>query len=286
MAQVRDKAAKYITPPARPFTIRSPKLFYWFKTWELLFSTLGKLRRDKEIRRHTSLSHDEYQTYDDWEMRAFEAGSTYTFNHGRMERVSFRVIRAASLAPIVDQIKGLLAQDHIGPLRVLEVGSGNGTNLMLLKAAFPTEIVFSGIEISAQRIAQGHQYWGARLAGIDIQVDSAISLDTLPDDAFDVVFSIHCLEQLPYDTLACVRSMDRVSRNLVICVEPVWEYANRAQKLYALFGDQQRTLLPVMRTAGLDILRAYPLEVLANPLNKSGVIIAKTSLVEGHSRPD
>ena len=55
--------------------------------------------------------------------------------------------------------------------------------------------------------------------------------------------------------------MRRVSRNRIVGVEPVWEYASRAQKLYALPGDQQRSLLPVMRAAGLTILDRSPLDL-------------------------
>jgi len=263
-----DKAAKYLTPRRG---IRSARLFFALKTWDLLRKARRRLNRGQDPRRHPAVSLAIYETYDDWEMRAYEQGATWTWIEGRMDLVRFTAIRAAYLAPVIAEMSRL-APDG-GALRVLEVGCGNGTNLMLLRQAHPGANLF-GIDISPERMRLGRAYWGDRLAGVTMTPDSAITLETLADASFDLVFSVHCLEQLPYHADACVAAMARVTRGPLVLVEPVFEFANTAQRLYAILGDQLRTLLPALRAQGLIIRAQRPATVLANPVNCTGIILA------------
>jgi len=269
MPQSPDKAAKYMSPRRG---IRSVRMFYWVKAWELLLGARRKLNRGQDLRRHPAVSLAAYETYDDWEMRAYEGGSTWTWVAGRMDLVRFTAIRAAYLAPVIAEIQALAVDGR--PVRVLEVGCGNGTNLMLLRAALPASVALQGIDISPERIRQGRAYWGERLAGVEMSVDSAITLATIPDGAVDLAYSVHCLEQLPYHADACIAAMARVCTGPLVLVEPVFEHANTAQRLYAILGDQLRTLLPAVRAAGLLIRCSRKTDVLANPLNCTGIVVA------------
>lgn len=267
----RDKAAKYLSPRKG---IGSPRLFYAAKTCELLLSARRKLNRGVDPRRHPAVSLAAYETYDDWEMRAYQQGATWTWTKGRMALVRFTTIRAAYLAPVIAEITRLAAERPGQPLRILEVGCGNGTNLMLLKQAHPGADLH-GIDISPARMRVGRAYWGDRLDGVGMTVDSAITLETLGDAAFDLVYSVHCLEQLPYHADLCIAAMARVARGPLVLVEPVFEFANTAQRLYAILGDQLRTLLPAIRANGLTIRSSTPATVLAHPLNCTGIVIAQ-----------
>jgi SAM-dependent methyltransferase len=270
----QDKAAKYITPRKRMIEIRSPRLFFWGKRIELVLGLLKKLRKGQEIRRHFGVSHSAYQAYEDWEMRAYEQGSTWTYDHGRMARVPFVRIRDYYLAPVIAEIELLHQSDPSRPVEVLEVGCGNGTNLMVLRKALGEKVRLSGIDISAERLRLGRDYWGDRLDGVEMVEDSATTLATQADGSADLVYSVHCLEQIPYAVDDCLSSIARVTRHNAVFVEPTWEYANRAQKMYTLFGDQLRTLLPSLAQSGLEIVRQDKAELLANPLNQNGFIIA------------
>lgn len=227
----KDKAAKYITPRKHLITVRSPRLFFLGKRIELVLGLLKKLKRGQEIRRHFGVSHSAYQAYDDWEMRAYEQGSTWTLDHGRMNRVPFTEIRGYYLAPVIAEIETLHAADPSRPVDVLEVGCGNGTNLMVLRKALGDKVRLRGIDISAERLKLGRDYWGERLDGVEMVEDSATTLATQADGSADIVYSVHCLEQIPYAVDDCLAAMARVTRNRAVFVEPTWEYANRTQNV-------------------------------------------------------
>jgi hypothetical protein len=69
--------------------------------------------------------------------------------------------------------------------------------------------------------------------------------------------------------------MALVSRDCVVFVDPVWEYANSTQKMYTLFGGQMRTLLPSILLCGLEVVSRRRAEVIANLLNQSGILVAR-----------
>lgn len=175
---------------------------------------------------------------------------------------------------MISEIERLLRESPVARPEILEVGCGNGTNLTLLKLRFGDAISLKGIDIAQQRIELGRSYWKEKLEGVDLQIDSATELTSLDDGSVDLVFSVHCLEQLPYYVRDAVRAMKRVAKDRVVFVEPVFEYANTAQKLYAIIGDQLRTLMPEIEASGMQIVETYPVEIIGNPTNKSGVIVA------------
>jgi SAM-dependent methyltransferase len=270
----KDKAQKYLNRRVSPFRPRSARLFFLGKRLEMLLGLTKHLRKGREIRRHFGVSRSEYETYGDWEMRIEEAGSNWTLDHGRMNLVSFRDIRLYYLAPIIDEIEKMHANLQ-RPVEVLEVGCGNGTNLKVLAEKLGDKVSLHGIDISPDRIRQGRTYWGNALAGVEMEEDSATTLQTVADEAVDLVYSLHCLEQIPYSVEACLDAMARVTRDTVIFVEPVWEYANPAQKIYTLFGDQLRTLLPSLELSPLQVERSWRAEILSNPLNQTGFVITR-----------
>ena len=46
-------------------------------------------------------------------------------------------------------------------------------------------------------------------------------------------------------------------------------------RLYTLFGDQLRTLIPTLEGSGLEIVSSTKAELLANPLNQTGIVVTR-----------
>jgi 2-polyprenyl-3-methyl-5-hydroxy-6-metoxy-1,4-benzoquinol methylase len=272
----KGMADRFLNPRRKLGSTGSARWYYFWQIPKQVLSFLNRLRKGKDVRRHTTRSHEEYQSYDDWELRIYEKGSAYAYNHGIMKQTSLKETRAAAIAPVITEIRKLL-DEGATKLHVLEVGCGNGVNLVLLNEEFGDQIEIKGIDLSAERMRVGREYWGEKLEGVEMVEDSVLTLSTVADDSYDVVYSTHCLEQVPYNTAQAVAMMQRVSRNRVIFVEPVFEFCNTAQKLFMIFTDYQRTLLPEIEASGLKILECNPGEVLVNPLNKTGIVITQVA---------
>jgi len=269
-----DKASKYINMKEHWYHNIPASLYFWSKQIELKLSFSKKLERNKEIRRYFGISTQIYEQYTDWEMRAYENGSQWTTNGNKMAVVSFKKIRMHYLMSVISEIDKLHRELN-RPIRVLEVGCGNGTNLQILKTELGDKVNLTGIDISNERIEQGKNYWGDRLADIAFRVDSAIDLKTFSENDVDIIYTVHCLEQLPYNVDTAIEAIHRVTAHTAVFIEPVWEFANTAQRMYTLFGDQLRTLLPALKNSNFQIVETEKAKLLANPLNQTGFIIAR-----------
>lgn len=248
---------------------------FFARRFAKLWLRLGRdLMRGRDPRRHTDVSHGAYQAYDDREIRAYLTASTRTIVNDRLDRASFRDIRDSYLAPVRTEI-ARLRDAGIAPVRVLEVGCGNGTNLKLLRDAFGAAVALTGIDISDERLHVGRGFWKDALDGVTLREASATDLTVFPDAAFDLVYTVHCIEQIPYEVPQVLREIARVTRHRAVFVEPVFEFANPAQRLYTIWADQLRTLLPEVRRSPLRVVSATPAPTLANPLNRTGVIVAE-----------
>lgn len=223
---------------------------------------------------HGEASKEIYDQYGERELREYENGSCKALVNGVVKRLPHKVVRDAYIAPVASAIAQVAAQ-AARPVKVLEVGCGNATNLMLLKAKFGSTVELAGIDISGNRIDTGRRYWGDRLQDIDLRQTSATDLSMFPDNHFDVVYSICALEQITYRIHEVVTEMKRVSRGMLVCVEPVYEYGNDVQRLYNIVNDQCRTLLHDMRSCELEVEEHGLLSILHNPLNPVGLIVGR-----------
>jgi len=249
------------------------KLYFRNRSASIRRKLARKLKKGEELRRHTFTSLDIYEEYTDREQIAFEEGrSQLTIKDGVLQIVTDTEIRDAYLAATEKTIRALQTQISDRPIKVLEIGCGNCINLKLLHERFGDTVELTGIDISPERLRVAQTYWGDRL-NADLHVASATDLAPFADDTFDLVFSSCCLEQIPYRINDAVAEMIRVSNNRVVFVEPTFEYGNAAQKLYTLFGDQCRTLLPELQLAGAKILETGPLTTLHTPINMVGATI-------------
>ncbi len=194
--------------------------------------------------------------------------------NGRLTQIPHRVVRQSYMSPVIDEIERIGATlDR--PVRVLEVGCGNGTNLVLLRETLNVDVELAGIDISPSRIEVGREHWKERLADVDLSVTSATDLSAYSDDYFDLVYSICALEQITFRIHEVVSEMKRVARDSVVCVEPVYEYGNDTQRPYNIVNDQCRTVLSDMKSCGLGVEEHGLMPILHNPLNPVGLVVGR-----------
>ncbi len=67
--------------------------------------------------------------------------------------------------------------------------------------------------------------------------------------------------------------MHRLARRKVVMIEPVYEFGNRAQRMYLINADHNRILLKSVRELGYEISRLEPLDIQSNPLNQSTLLV-------------
>jgi SAM-dependent methyltransferase len=206
-----------------------------------------------------------YQRYDDREQRDWESRSDAVLDRGKIRVLPFKEVRTRYVDYLCKELEL--------PARVLEVGCGNGINLVELKARFGDSIELHGIDYSPERLKVSRRYFGERLDGVSLHEGSITARTQWPDGHFDVVFSMHCLEQISHQTHAAVAEMARLAARRVVMIEPVFELANLAQRLYLLNADHVRILLTAIRDLGLTPRRVEPLDIQSNPVNQSSIIV-------------
>lgn len=240
-----------------------------------LVKLLKRFRREENPWKIPITSRDSYDDYDDEEQRAFYSSKKRRCRDG--DRIVFATeqeARARYLAPIFAEIDGLLETSSV--VAVHEIGCGNCINLVLLKERYGDRIRLSGVDISTGRINVAKTFFGEKLEGVDLGIESvAEPTPEAEKEKYDLVFSMHCLEQIPYAALQAVKGIWERSRARVVMVEPVWEFARAAQKLKLVRNDFIRTLLPTVRYLGYDIVRAEPLGFESSMKNQTSVIVLK-----------
>jgi SAM-dependent methyltransferase len=129
----------------------------------------------------------------------------------------------------------------LAPENALEIGSGNGINLLIMSTLFP-RVRWSGVELTEAGVAVGrsiqyepelpavlqefsvepvadpkaHRY-------VEMQQGDASKLP-FPDKSFDLVFSFQALEQMQIVRDAAVSEMARVARRWVVLTEPLDDF--------------------------------------------------------------
>ena len=185
-----------------------------------------------------------------------------------------RDARARYLAPVIAEIRAQSAKKSV--IKVLEVGCGNCINLVELKEEFGDLVELSGFDLSPGRLDVARAYFGDRLDGTATAEASIVEPTPAEDrDQFDVVFSMHCLEQIPYAATQAVENLHARSRDCVIMIEPVWEFARLAQKLKLMRSDYIRTLLPAAKYLGYTIEKAEPLGFESTLKNQTSLVVLR-----------
>lgn len=188
-------------------------------------------------------------------------------------------LRAPLLAAVIDRLE---------PKKVLEVGCGNGINLLSLAGHFP-DAEFTGIDltpagIAAAKAVQAEPELPPGLADyiplertdpeaikrIRFMTGSAAELP-FADGEFDLVFTVLAVEQMERIRDQALAEIARVSRGHVLMLEPFRDANRRGmRRLYALSRNYFRGSIRGLERFGLDPVWAtddFPQEAfLGSPL--------------------
>ena len=245
-------------------------LYYWNSFRKLKNKFIQNIKTDPVIKT-TEDSKNIYDGYDDREQRSFEYGSNRCLLHNHLITMTKREIRYMYLRHIYSVIDEMIKKDEIST--VLEVGCGNCINLMMLKEHYGDSLKLFGMDISQKRLDVAKNYFGEKLAGIELFQQSIVENTGIASSYYDLVFTMHCLEQIPYKIERALSEIYRITNNNLVLIEPVFEFCNPAQKMYLYYSDHNRILLKTIEKLDLPVIYKRSLEIQSNPLNQSSIIV-------------
>ena len=188
-------------------------------------------------------------------------------------------LRSLLFAAVIKELK---------PRRVLEVGSGNGINLLMLAGAFP-EISFTGLELTQAGVdaARGVQAQEALPTGLadyiplPLQDSSAFKRITfirgdataMPFEAnsFDLVITVLAVEQMERVRHKALADIARVTKRNLLMLEPFRDVnSSSLRRLYVVSRNYFRGSIEELKNFGMTPLWAtddFPQEAfLGSPL--------------------
>tara|TARA_Y100000591_G_C21815755_1_gene690637 strand:- start:15 stop:1025 length:1011 start_codon:yes stop_codon:yes gene_type:complete len=113
---------------------------------------------------------------------------------------------------------------------VIEVGAGelttfyNFINKINNKSKLGTT---AALDLSTKRLLKGKEFLKKKKIDIDFLISSNATNIPLPDNSFDLVFSHNCIEQAPMIAQNIIDEMVRISSNIIIFIEPSFEFGNQ-----------------------------------------------------------
>jgi trans-aconitate methyltransferase len=155
---------------------------------------------------------------------------------------------------ILDRLT-LVTQQYARPgATVVEFGSGDGRNLMLLKRLFPA-LRFVGLELSPVSVDLARRAALQFGADVEFHVADACDAASLPAtvQSADLAFSCFALEMMPRIFTGAVANMLRLSSGGVLFLEPIPE----------LWPSTPRGLVSKLRARAMDRLHGLPAAVHA-----------------------
>ena len=248
------------------------KLRYLLNLVKGIIKFTGLLRKAKSTR--TSIdSREEYDLLDNREQVAYETGSRTVMVNGVFQKMPVKESRQIYLSHLYNYLDQVIEDSSGRPIRVLEVGCGNCINVINLIEKYGDALEITGMDISDERIKVAKAHYGEMLDGVEFSVASITEGLDYRDNVFDVVFSMHCLEQIAYETRDAVREMYRLASKFVVMIEPVFENGNAVQRLYLISVDYCRILLKCVEQLGYKTVENRSLEVQVSPSNQSTLLV-------------
>lgn len=182
--------------------------------------------------------------------------------------------------------------EKLAPRRVLEVGCGNGVNLVFLSARFP-DVEFTGVELTSE----GHQAAldFQRLAELPNSVKEYAPFElkdttafqrinflqgdaanlSLENSSFDLVMTVGAFEQMESVRHEALAEISRVSARYLLMWEPFWD-ANQSvwQRMFIRHRDYFRGSIQELRDYGFKPVLAVR-DILQKPFPGTCLVIAE-----------
>jgi ubiquinone/menaquinone biosynthesis C-methylase UbiE len=167
---------------------------------------------------------------------------------------------------VVDYIKKL------NPKSVLEVGCGNGQNIRSLIKFLDDDVEFYGIDVSDAGIEYARNHSKGNFRVCDAR--------KLPyeDNFFDVIFTVHALEQMKFIVKEVSNELYRVSKKYVVLFEPFFVMQNIFGKWHNIRSEYVQGIEFYVEDAGFDIIEFKLLDknmVSKSYKHKTGVLVGK-----------
>ena len=114
---------------------------------------------------------------------------------------------------------------------ILEVGAGELTLIAeLLNKLKKKKIKKAALDISFQRLLKGKEFLKKKKIKLNYIVKADASIQPFANNSFDIVYTSHCLEQVPHLFNKIVDECVRVSKKYVIFIEPSYEFGSEVTK--------------------------------------------------------
>jgi ubiquinone/menaquinone biosynthesis C-methylase UbiE len=156
---------------------------------------------------------------------------------------------------------------------VLEVGAGTSLNMYLLHQKFPF-LKIAGIDLVPERVQTGKKYFNTNN---NYDPDTRIAdVTNLPfaNNEFDMIYSVHCFEQLDRYAEEGIKEVIRVASKLVVFLEPDWEYSNAAQKMFLSNNNYLKNFEQKLSKTNHELIHIR-LGTYFNTLNRTGLYLLK-----------
>jgi SAM-dependent methyltransferase len=253
--------------------------FYFLKFYRELFLLIKNVRARNVLTKTQMDSFKSYENHGFADHEAYENNSYYyVMFKNKVTKMGSIQVRQIYIDPIKIQIRNLLKIKS--QINILEVGSGNCINLYLLKKEFKDQVNLTGIDISPTRIKVAKDYFGEGLNGVTLIAEDITSQELFDNQSFDLVFTMHCLEQITYNGKNTISEILRLTKYKTILIEPIYELANSSQKLYLINADHNRVILKDLKNlletssfSDMSITELSPLEISSNPSNPSAIVL-------------
>lgn len=187
---------------------------------------------------------------------------------GRVCATSLARFKELALGPLL----ALLHEQRVGS--VLDFGCGWGASAIVLRRALPA-LELAAFDAVPQRVLSA-RFNLARLglSGTALFVADGSRLP-LGDDAVDLVFTSHVLEQMQEVLDPALAEIHRVARRWAVLMEPTWRHAGWVQRLRVIRKGYPRDILE--RCAGLAwaVREARPAEPTWAPTPAEWIVLEK-----------
>jgi ubiquinone/menaquinone biosynthesis C-methylase UbiE len=168
---------------------------------------------------------------------------------------------------------------------LLEAGCGEATTLAGTLARLPVSPAHSlGFDLSWSRCAEAREWLAENGGAAELFVGDLFSIP-LADESIDVVYTSHTVEPNGGREEQALRELLRVTRRVLVLVEPAYERADEEAQARMRQHGYARGLRGVLERLGARVTRDELLPYSVNPRNPSGLLVVEKAPASGPGAP-